>query len=89
MILAISIAVSLLTAALFFKDFFDDGGDFADCLSETSRHQDDGLTRYLNDPEGVDDNGVAGFKLVAYTALVIGSGVLVYLFFTKHFGPDI
>ena len=89
MILALSIAVSALTAALFFNDFFDDRSDFTDCLSEVSRDKHDGISRFLNDPEGVDDNGVSHFKLIAYLALILGSGLLVYAFFTNHFGSGI
>ncbi|MCD6050149.1 MAG: hypothetical protein K0Q55_1552 [Verrucomicrobia bacterium] len=88
MILVISIAVSLLTAALFFKDFFDDRSDFTGCLSESSRKH-DGVSHFPDDPEGVDDNGVSRFKLIAYVALVLGSGLLVYVIFTKYFGADI
>ncbi|HEY1170349.1 MAG TPA: hypothetical protein VGH19_03175 [Verrucomicrobiae bacterium] len=88
MILLIAIFVSALTAALFFKDFFDDHSDFTGCLFENSRDKCDNLTAYLNDPEGADDNGVSRLKLIAYLAVVIGSGVLVYLIFTNHFGSD-
>lgn len=84
MIFAIAIVVALLTATLFFNDFFEDSHDFMDCFSRTSSDE-DGVTRFLNDPEGADDNGFAKLKVILYTALVIGSGVLTYVVFHKYF----
>jgi hypothetical protein len=88
MILAIAIAVALLTAALFFHDFFDDWSDFFHCLFSRSEPA-DGRVKFWQDPEGADDNATEGLKVILYLALVLGIGCLVFAVFSKYFASGI
>ncbi len=88
MILAIAIAVALLTAALFFHDFFDDWHDFLHCLFSRSEPA-DGRVKFWQDPEGADDNATETLKVILYFALILGSGFLVFACFQKYFGPGL
>jgi len=84
MIVAISIAVALLTAALFFPDFFEDWSDFLHGLFNPSPQQEPFAS--LNDPENTQEEGFDRLKFIIYLALVIGSGCLTFAIFKACFG---
>ena len=84
MILAISIAVALLTAALFFPDFFEDWSDFLHGLFNPSPQQEPFPS--LNDPENAQEEGFDRLRLIIYLALVLGSGGVTFAIFKACFG---
>jgi len=88
MILVLAIAIALLIAALFFDDFFEDWSDFKHCLSLPSYEQ-DGLASYRNDPERNQDDGYEALKTFSYLGLVFGSGLLIFILFSKQFSADL
>jgi hypothetical protein len=88
MILILSIAIALLIAALFFDDFFEDWSDFKHCLSLPSYEQ-DGIASYRNDPERNQDDGYEALKTFSYLGLVFGSGLLIFILFSKQYSAGL